>query len=156
MGPQYILKLARVMATLIAAVLAVSCPAAEASVSCKMNFRLSGWSIVYKQYNGTGAVRCSNGQQAQVRLESKGGGFTIGISEIEGTGVFSEVKDIREIYGLYATLEGHAGVVKSASGQVLTKGIISLALSGEGRGFDIGVAIGGLRISPLKQRIYRD
>lgn len=156
MRTRYFYKLFMITATLVAAALLTSRPAAARSLSCKMNFRLSGWSIVYKQYDGTGAVRCSNGQQAQVKLESKGGGFTIGVSEIEGTGVFSEVKDIREIYGLYAALEGHAGVVKSAAGQVLTKGIISLALSGEGRGIDIGVAIGGLRISPLKQRLYKD
>ncbi|MBM4208728.1 MAG: hypothetical protein FJ190_12275 [Gammaproteobacteria bacterium] len=115
-----------------------------------MNYKLSGWSFVYKQYDGTGAVRCSNGQQAQVRLASKGGGFTIGRSEIDGTGVFSELKDIREIYGTFVELEGHAGVVKSAAGQVLTKGIVSLAMSGEGRGIDIGVNIGGLTISPLR------
>jgi hypothetical protein len=105
---------------------------------------------VYKQYDGSGAVRCSNGQQAQVKLASKGGGFTIGVSEIEGTGVFSELKDIREIYGTFVSLEGHAGAVKSAAGQVLTKGVVSLAMSGEGRGFDIGVAIGGLTISPIR------
>lgn len=115
-----------------------------------MNYKLSGWSLVYKQYDGSGAVRCSNGQQAQVKLESKGGGFTIGRSEIEGTGVFSELTDIKEIYGTFVALEGHAGVVKSASGQVLTKGIVSLAMSGEGRGIDIGVAVGGLKISPSR------
>lgn len=123
---------------------------AQAKITCKMNYKLSGWSLVYKQYDGSGAVRCSNGQQAQVKLESKGGGFTIGRSEIEGTGVFSELTDIKEIYGTFVALEGHAGVVKSASGQVLTKGIVSLAMSGEGRGIDIGVAVGGLKISPSR------
>ncbi|CAG7857088.1 hypothetical protein MCAMS1_01807 [biofilm metagenome] len=123
---------------------------ASANITCKINFKLSGWSFVYKQYDGSGAVRCSNGQQAQVKLASKGGGFTIGVSEIEGTGIFSELKDIREIYGTFVSLEGHAGVVKSAAGQVLTKGVVSLAMSGEGRGIDIGVAIGGLTISPIR------
>jgi hypothetical protein len=123
---------------------------AYADITCKMNYKLSGWSFVYKQYDGTGAVRCSNGQQAQVKLASRSGGFTIGVSEIEGTGVFSELKNIREIYGTFVALEGHAGVVKSAAGQVLTKGIVSLAMSGEGRGIDIGVDIGGLTISPIK------
>jgi hypothetical protein len=115
-----------------------------------MAYKLSGWSFVYKQYDGSGVISCSNGQQAQVKLASKSVGFTIGRSEIEGTGVFSAVKDINEIYGTFVALEGHAGATKSADGQVLTRGIISLALSGVGRGIDIGVTLGALIISPRK------
>jgi hypothetical protein len=131
-------------------------PVAEAertiNISCKMTYRLKGWSIAYKQYNGFGDVTCNNGQRAHVMLESKSLGLSIGISEIEGTGQFSELRDIKEIYGTFASLEGHAGAAKSADGQVLTRGLVSLALSGVGRGFDIGVTLGGMKISPPKKK----
>jgi hypothetical protein len=120
---------------------------ADNTISCKMSYRLKGWSFAYKQYDGSGEVSCSNGQRAHVILESKSLGLSIGASEVEGTGQFTALKDINEIYGTFASLEGHAGVTKSAAGQVLTRGVISLALSGEGRGIDIGVTLGGLKIS---------
>lgn len=125
-------------------------PAAAATpmTSCTMTFTMSGFSLVYKQYSGTGNVSCRNGQRAQVALASKSLGFTIGKSEIEGTGVFTSVKNINEIYGDYMALDAHAGLTASVDGQVLTCGEISLVLSGKGRGIDIGVAIGALTISP--------
>jgi hypothetical protein len=129
--------------------------AAGNTITCKMTYRLKGWSFAYKQYDGTGAVSCSNGQQARVILASKSLGFSIGVSEIEGTGQFTELKDINEIYGTFASLEGHAGVTKSAAGQVLTRGVVSLVLSGEGRGIDIGVTLGGLKISPGEHKNTR-
>lgn len=122
--------------------------AADGMTSCTMTYKLSGWSLVYKQYDGIGHISCSNGQRAQVGLSSKSIGFTIGKSEIEGTGVFSSVRNINEIYGNYAALEGHAGVTKSVDAQVLTSGEISLAISGKGRGVDIGVTLGALTVSP--------
>ena len=122
--------------------------AAQPLTSCTMTYKLSGWSLVYKQYDGIGNISCSNGQRAQVALESKSIGFTIGKSEIEGTGVFSEVRNLNEIYGNFVALEGHAGATKSIDAQVLTRGEISLALSGKGRGIDIGVTLGALNISP--------
>lgn len=136
--------------TILGAVLALSSNlvAAESLTSCTMTYKLSGWSFVYKQYDGIGNISCSNGQRAQVALSSKSIGFTIGKSEIEGTGVFSEVRNINEIYGNFAAFEGHAGATKSVDAQVLTRGEISLALSGKGRGIDIGVTLGALSISP--------
>jgi hypothetical protein len=122
--------------------------AAEGMTSCTMTYKLSGWSFVYKQYDGIGHISCSNGQRAQVGLSSKSIGFTIGKSEIEGTGVFSSVRNINEIYGHYAALGGHAGVTKSVDAQVLTSGEISLAITGKGRGVDIGVTLGALTVSP--------
>lgn len=121
---------------------------ADPMTSCTMTYKLSGWSLVYKQYDGVGHISCSNGQRAQVGLSSKSIGFTIGKSEIEGTGVFSAVRNLNEIYGHYAALEGHAGVTKSVDAQVLTSGEISLALTGNGRGIDIGVTLGALTVSP--------
>lgn len=126
----------------------VSPAAAQALASCTMTYKVSGWSFVYKQYDGVGHISCSNGQRAQVGLSFKSIGFTIGKSEIEGTGVFSDVRNLNEIYGHYVAFEGHAGVTKSVDGQVLTSGEISLVLSGNGRGVDIGVTLGALNVTP--------
>ncbi|MDD4915206.1 MAG: hypothetical protein PHW13_09265 [Methylococcales bacterium] len=129
----------------------ISPASATPMTSCTMTYTMSGFSFVYKQYDGTGNISCSNGQHAVVGLSSKSIGFTIGKSEIDGTGTFSEVKNINEIYGDYVSLDAHAGVTKSVDGEVLTCGEISLVLSGVGRGVDIGVSLGALSISPIKQ-----
>ena len=64
---------------------------------------MSGWSAFYKRASGTGTVTCNNGQTANVKLEARGGGLTAGKSSIEnGTGEFSNVKNIEEIFGSYA------------------------------------------------------
>lgn len=130
------------------AVLNSAAAAAQGLTSCTMTYKMNGWSLVFKRYDGVGHINCSNGQRAQVGLSSNSIGFTIGKSEIEGTGVFSEVRNLNEIYGHYVSLGGHAGVTKSIDGQVLTSGEISLVLSGQGRGVDIGVTLGALTISP--------
>ncbi|WAR46641.1 hypothetical protein [Methylomonas rapida] len=144
-------RVSRIIFTLIAACSTgfTAMPvAAQSMTSCTMTYKMSGWSFVYKQYDGVGHISCSNGQRAQVGLSSKSIGFTIGKSEIEGTGVFSEVRNLNEIYGHYVALGGHAGVTKSVDGQVLTSGEISLVLSGKGRGVDIGVTLGALNVTP--------
>jgi len=133
----------------IAAPLHAQAQTSNAYISCSMNYKLSGWSFVVKQYDGSGNVTCSNGQRAQVKLTSRSIGFTIGQSDIEGIGYFSELKDISEIYGVFVALEGHIGAVRSGHGQIMTRGVVSLAISGSGRGFDIGVTLGGLNISPI-------
>ena len=137
---------------LAAAVLLLLCPlAAAAEVDCEMRFSLKGWSAFYKTASGTGTVSCSNGQRMSVRIQSKGGGFSFGKSSIEGgVGEFSGVHDISEVLGSYATAEAHAGAVKSAKGQVMTKGEVSLALSGTGRGWDLGVAFGKFTLLPAR------
>lgn len=125
----------------------VAIPAA-AEVKCEMTFSMKGWSAFYKTAKGTGTVKCSNGQTSEVTLRAKGGGLTVGKSSIEdGHGEFSAVHNIDEIFGSYASAEAHAGAVKSAKAQVMTKGEVSLALSGKGRGWDLGVAFGKLTIS---------
>ena len=122
-------------------------PAAAELAKCKMTFNLSGWSFIYKQMKGDGKVTCSNGQRADVAIESHGGGFTIGKSDIlNGEGTFSEVKDISEIFGTYAQAEAHGSATKGGAAQVMTKGEISLAIAGAGRGWDVGIAFGGLTI----------
>ncbi|MDD1620261.1 MAG: hypothetical protein LUQ11_02175 [Methylococcaceae bacterium] len=138
------------MLSVVGISLAWASPAAAepAMTSCTMTYKMSGFSLVYKQYDGIGNISCRNGQRAQVVLASKSIGFTIGKSEIEGTGVFSDVRNLNEIYGSFVALEGHAGATKSVDGQVLTRGEISLVLSGKGRGIDIGVTLGALTIKP--------
>ena len=123
--------------------------AADANVSCSLKFSMSGWSVFYKTYSGTGTVTCSNGESRGVTLKSEGGGLTVGKSCIEdGIGQFSAVKGIAETMGSYASAEAHAGAVKSAKGEVLTKGEVSLALGGKGRGWDLGIAFSKFTISP--------
>jgi hypothetical protein len=134
---------------LVASVMAMPMTAsAAAEVTCKMTFEMSGWSAFYKTASGTGHVKCTNGQSAAVKLEAKGGGLTVGKSSIEnGQGEFSGVKGIEEVFGSYVSAEAHAGAVKSSKAAVMTKGEVSLALSGTGRGWDLGVAFGSLKIS---------
>lgn len=118
-----------------------------ANVKCQLSFTMEGWSAIYKRANGKGTVTCSNGQRASVKLSARGGGLTAGKSTIEnGAGEFSAVKDISEIFGNYAAAEAHAGAVKSSGARVMTKGEVSLALSGTGRGWDLGIAFGKFTI----------
>ena len=140
-----ILGSAMLSAAIVLAVQTTDASAAE--YDCEMTFSMSGWSAFYKTSSGEGTVRCSNGQSMRVKLDAKGGGVSFGKSSIEdGRGEFSGVRDISEIIGGYATAEAHAGAGKSARGQVMTKGEVSLALSGVGRGWDLGVAFGRFSI----------
>jgi len=87
--------------------------------------------------------RATNGQSAETTIKAKGGGITFGKSDvINGTGKFSGARSIGELFGSYAQAEVHAGAGKSAVAQALTKGEISLTLTGTGRGVDIGFAFG--------------
>lgn len=119
----------------------------KASIECKMRFTLKGWSFGFRSAKGSGTVTCSNGQSFPVKLRIRGAGLTMGKSTIEdGHGEFSAVSNVNEILGGYAAAEAAAGAVKSASGQILTKGEVSLALGGTGRGWDLGFSIGRLQI----------
>nr|WP_147654052.1 hypothetical protein [Vulcaniibacterium gelatinicum] len=132
------------------ALIAASLPArAGGPIDCRLTFTMSGWSAFYKTASGTGTVSCDNGQRMAVRIRAKGGGLSFGKSRIEnGTGEFSGVHHIREVLGTYATAEAHAGAVRSSKAQVMTKGEVSLALAGTGRGWDVGVAFGKFVIEP--------
>ena len=117
-------------------------------VDCKLRFSMAGWSVFYKTASGGGTITCDNGQSMHVSINAKGGGLTFGNSRIEdGTGEFSGVSDIKELLGTYATAEAHAGAGKSTRAQVMTKGEVSLALAGKGKGWDLGVAFGKFTIS---------
>jgi hypothetical protein len=127
-----------------AALLTMATPAfAGGPITCKLAFNLSGWSIFYKTANGTGTVTCDNGQSMPVRIRAKGGGLTVGKSQIEdGSGEFSGVYNINDVLGTYASSEAHAGASKSAKAMAMTKGSVSLAIAGKGKGWDLGIAFG--------------
>ncbi|HSB77971.1 MAG TPA: hypothetical protein VLM91_04235 [Candidatus Methylomirabilis sp.] len=132
-----------------------SLPAAEEAkhglIDCTMTFNLKGWSVFYKTARGDGTIRCSDGQVARVMITAKGGGITFGRSEIVGgTGTFTGARNISELFGSYAQSEAHAGAGKSADVQALTKGVVSLALVGSGRGIDIGFDFGKFTILRAK------
>ena len=116
---------------------------ARAETKCKMTYSLGGWSALYSTASGSGTITCDNGQSARSSLRAKGGGLTAGKSKIvNGHGTFSEVADISELFGSYASADVHAGVVDSSAAQVVTKGPVSLAFAGTGKGVDLGVAFG--------------
>ncbi len=140
-----ILKLAALVSVLALGTVANTAQARE--TKCHMTFDISGWSVFYKTSSGTGKVRCDNGQTMNVKLRTKGGGLTFGKTRVEnGIGAFTGVNDIEDILGRYGTAEAHAGADKSASAQVVTKGNISLALSGKGKGWNLGVSFGAFII----------
>lgn len=126
--------------------------AQAAETKCKMHFSIRGWSAFYETSTGSATITCDNGQSAKVLIDTKGGGLTVGKSRLQGTGTFSGVSDISELYGAYAKAEAHAGVVKSAGAQVLTKGEVSLALAGTGKGVDLGIAFGRFTIKPAGEK----
>jgi hypothetical protein len=130
----------RVVLFMIATILCV--PAfAEGEIKCEMTFSMKGWSAFYKTSKGEGTIKCSNGQTAAVTLKLTGGGITFGKSETKnGIGKFSPVGKIDELIGSYGAAEAEAGAVKSAQAQALTKGNVSLALSGTGEGWNLGVS----------------
>jgi hypothetical protein len=131
----------------LAAALASLCIAAPAhaarTLECKLNYNLAGWSVFYKTASGSGTVTCDNGQSLAVKISAKGGGLTFGKSKIEdGTGKFAGVERINDVLGTYVSAEAHAGAVKSSKATAMTKGDVSLALAGTGKGFDIGIGFG--------------
>lgn len=133
---------------LAAALLAAPASRAAGPIDCHLSFSMSGWSLFYKTMSGEGTVSCDNGQRLPVRIRTRGGGLTFGKSRIRnGVGEFSGVRDIRDVLGGYAAAEAHAGAGRSAKAQVVTKGPVSLALSGKGEGWDLGVAFGSFVIS---------
>ena len=134
---------------LAAAATLVPAPQAHArgKIDCEMRFSLSGWSVLYKTANGTGTIVCTNGARMPVKIKIRGGGLSVGKSSIEnGLAKFSEVRRIEDLLGGYVAGEAHAGAVKSSTAQAMTKGEVSMALSGVGQGWDLGLAVSEFRI----------
>lgn len=119
-----------------------------AMTKCTMKFSMKGWSAFYATSKGTGHITCDNGQTADVTLSAKGGGLTAGKSTItDGQGKFSEVMDIGDLFGSYAESKAEAAAGSAASARAMTKGEVSLALSGKGKGVELGVSFGKFTIT---------
>jgi hypothetical protein len=61
--------------------LALPAPAARAAspdINCRMDYHLTGWSLVYKHTTGTGVVTCDNGATMNVKLSARAVGATVG------------------------------------------------------------------------------
>ncbi len=119
---------------------------ADGGLKCTMTFTMKGWSAFYQTAQGHGTIRCSDGRSMAVKLAAKGGGVTVGKSVESGHGDFSPVGSIGDLLGNYASAQAHAGAINSAQVQVMTKGEVSLALSGKGHGWELGIAFGELKI----------
>ena len=77
-----------------------------------------------------------------------GGGVTAGKTDIRnGQGSFSKVSSINELFGSYGSASAGAAAGKAASATALTKGHVHLALSGTGKGVELGLALGRFTIT---------
>jgi hypothetical protein len=138
------------LSALLLSLTAVAPAGAAGTTVCRMDYALKGWSAFYKTSRGSGTITCDNGQTAKVKLSASGGGLTAGKSEVrDGHGKFSEISDIRELFGTYASASAAAGAVQSSEAQALTKGEVSLALAGTGTGIELGVSFGKFKITKL-------
>jgi hypothetical protein len=122
--------------------------AGSAPVKCQLTYSLAGWSAIYQHAAGHGRVTCDNGQHANVTIQMHGGGLTAGKFRVTGKGDISNVYSIKEVFGSYAQAGASAGVVQSGTAQVVTKGTVSMALSGSGEGINLGVAVDKFDIKP--------
>jgi len=122
---------------------------AFAMTKCHMKYDLKGWSVLYKTARGTGHISCSNGQEANVNIVTHGGGLTFGRSKVVGgKGTFSEVEDLKGVYGTYGEANAHAGAGASTDARVMFKDNVSLRLTGAGQGVNLGFALGSFKITP--------
>jgi hypothetical protein len=125
-------------------------------IKCHMKYSMEGWSVFYKSATGRGTITCDNGQTAPVTLRAKGGGLTAGkVNIIDGIGNISEVTDIDQVFGKYASAEASAGAGNAAAAQVVTKGPVSIALSGKGKGMDLGWSFGEFVIEKAEENQER-
>jgi hypothetical protein len=142
-------SMARAVAVVPLVLLAGPASSAE-MIECDLVYSASGWSAIYKTQKGTGQIKCSNGQTADVKIVAHGGGVTFGTSKvIDGKGTFSEVADISELYGTYAEADAHAGAGGAVDARVMMKQNVNLTLAGSGQGINVGFAFGSFRIEPL-------
>lgn len=148
-----LLRTTAIASALVLAGIMGNAPAAraDAELDCRLNFDLTTWSVIYKHAEGSGTVTCENGQSMPVLIKARGAGITVGKSHIDnGHGRFSDIHRMSDVLGSYAQAEAHAGLVKSGSAQLLTKGNVSLALAGDGEGVDLGVDVAKFTIEPAK------
>lgn len=123
--------------------------AAQPDLDCKLSFSLTGWSAIYEHATGHGMVTCANGAALPVDITVHGGGLTAGKWRInDGKGKFTDVYRVSDVLGSYAQASANAGIIKSATAQVLSKGTVSLALAGHGQGINLGISGSKFTLSP--------
>ena len=123
----------------------------RADLGCSLSFSMHGWSAIYSHAEGKGTVTCTDGSTMPVLITARGGGLTAGRTQVDnGVGRFTHVHTIDEVLGRYAQGEAHAGLTRSATAQVLTKGTVTLALHGSGEGIDLGVDVGEVTLTPAR------
>lgn len=123
---------------------------AAADLKCTMRFDLASWSILYKHASGTGVITCADGSRLKVKLTANGGGLSVGKSTVkDGKAGFTHVTSIAETLGTYVAAEASMGLPKNGEAQVMTKGEVSMSLAGAGKGFGIGVTLGGMTIERM-------
>jgi hypothetical protein len=133
----------------VCAALVLALPASAQRVKCKLEYDLTGWSMLYRFGEGSGRITCTNGQVASVSIRSHGGGPSFGGQKvIDGTGNFTSVHAIEDLYGTYFDVGAHAGAGRSVDARVMLKGSGNLALSGTGLGINLGFTFGGFTIRP--------
>lgn len=122
------------------------------TLDCTMTFQLKGWSAIYERADGHGTVSCADGSSMPVVIRARGAGLTLGKSRIDsGTGKFAYVHAISDVLGSYAQGSVHAGAVKSGTAELLTNGKVSLALAGNGKGYDLGIGVADFTIRRAKE-----
>ncbi|GAB3060082.1 hypothetical protein [Stenotrophomonas tumulicola] len=133
-------KTLSLMAVLMASAMVAPAAQAAGNIECNLRYDMAGWSLFYKTASGNGTITCDNGTRMLVKIKVKGGGLTVGKSKIVGgTGRFSGAYSPNDLFGTYAAVGAHAGAVRSSGAAAMTKGDISLALAGTGKGWDLGI-----------------
>lgn len=124
--------------------------APKGNVNCTMQFELRSWAAFYKSGKGDGKISCDNGKKADIFIRTHGGGVQFGKFNIaNGSGKFTPVKSIDELFGKYASVGGEGAAVKARIGQSLSKDDITLDIKGTGTGGGFGFDFGSFRISRL-------
>lgn len=127
--------------------------AAEGHLDCTLRFTARQWSPLRGAVTGTGMLMCTDGSAVPVIVDASGPGITAERWNItDGWGVFDHVTRMEDALGRYTAIEGDIGVSAAGTVQTLTKGKLSLGLSGKGKGFVAGIAIRNFSISRAVDR----
>ena len=129
-------------------ILFISSPA-FAATRCRLSYDLDGWSAIYKTGRGEGVITCEDGQSANVRIITYGGGFTGGTQHVKGgKGVFSMTEKVEDLFRTYIEGSGHAGVGadKFVEARAMFAGTKRLSLTGKGSGITLGMSVGAFTI----------